>query len=91
MNKVSKKCIISGKVQGVFFRQGTFEQATSLGIKGWVRNLASGDVECVICGTPEAVEILIDWLWEGPAAARVENVEIQDIAWQDFESFIIKR
>lgn len=89
--KVSKRCIISGKVQGVFFRQGTFQKATSLGVKGWVRNLASGEVECLICGEPSAVEELIEWLWEGPKAARVDDIQIQDTDWQDFESFIIKR
>lgn len=69
---------IFGLVQGVGFRYHFMEQAQSLDITGWVRNRRGGSVEAMIAGTPEAVEALIAWTRRGPAAARVERVEVSD-------------
>ncbi|PPE74852.1 acylphosphatase [Solimonas fluminis] len=67
--------IVSGRVQGVFFRQSTADKANSLGLDGWVRNLPDGRVEGMAAGTPGALAELRGWLDEGPPAARVEGVE----------------
>ena len=66
--------LISGRVQGVFFRASTREQALALGLRGVARNLADGRVEVIACGDQAAVALLERWLHEGPPAARVEQV-----------------
>lgn len=65
---------IRGKVQGVFFRAGTRAQAQALGLRGWARNLPDGSVEVVACGDAHAIEVLAQWLEEGPPRARVDEV-----------------
>jgi len=67
--------IVTGKVQGVFFRASTHEQALKLGLRGLARNLADGRVEVVAVGEPDAIERLEAWLQQGPPLARVEHVE----------------
>lgn len=71
--------IVTGRVQGVYFRQSTRDQAASLGLTGWVRNLPDGSVEGMACGTPAALEQLNSWLRRGPPAAKVDAVE-----WEPF-------
>lgn len=89
--KSCKSCLISGRVQGVFFRQATVDQATALGVNGWVRNLPNGDVECLLSGNSDAVESLCQWLKQGPPAAKVISVRIEDRPWQEWDSFNIKK
>lgn len=67
--------LVSGKVQGVFFRASTREQAQRLGLRGHARNLADGRVEVVAAGDAEALDALEAWLQEGPPLAQVERVE----------------
>lgn len=88
--KICRRCVITGKVQGVFFRQGTKEQALSLHITGWVRNLSSGQVEAFICGEEANIERLCEWLREGPPAAKVQQLEIQAVPWQEYTTFEIQ-
>ena len=71
---VCLRCIVNGRVQGVFFRASTQQHAQSLGITGYARNLADGSVEVLACGKQSAVEQLRGWLWHGPANARVDQV-----------------
>ena len=66
-----------GRVQGVFFRAATRDRARSLGVAGWVRNLADGSVEAVFEGPRERVETLVDWCGRGPAGAHVEDVAVR--------------
>ena len=66
--------LVSGRVQGVFYRASTREQALALGLAGMARNLADGRVEVIACGELQAIEQLERWLYEGPPAARVEEV-----------------
>ncbi len=73
--EITKRYLIQGRVQGVAFRAFTREQARKLGIKGYVRNLPTGEVECVAQGTPEKLEIFEGYLWEGPPLARVRNIQ----------------
>lgn len=66
---------VRGRVQGVFFRAGTREQAQKLGLRGHARNLADGSVEVVAAGDAQAIDALEAWLHEGPPSAKVERVE----------------
>lgn len=71
---------VSGRVQGVYFRQSTRQAARRLGLVGWVRNLPDGVVEVWAQGTDEGVEALLEWLWLGPPEALVTGVESQTVA-----------
>lgn len=66
---------MSGRVQGVWYRGACAEQARSLGVAGWARNLPDGRVEVVAEGGPEAVDQLVEWCRHGPPSARVTGVE----------------
>lgn len=70
--------LVSGKVQGVFFRASTREQALKLGLSGHAINRDDGRVEVVVEGDGEAVEALASWLRHGPPMARVDSVERRD-------------
>ncbi len=76
MVNVRAHIFVSGRVQGVFFRQSTQLQAQNSGVKGWARNLSDGRVEAVFEGDKSAVQKLVDYCWHGPLAAKVENIEI---------------
>ena len=69
-----RRCYVSGRVQGVFFRASTREQAVSLGVCGYARNRPDGRVEVLACGPDTAVQRLCDWLVQGPPGARVSAV-----------------
>jgi len=81
---------VSGRVQGVFFRSRTLDQAKKLGLFGWVKNTPDGRVEIVAEGDKEKLEELVDWCRKGPLFAKVEEVEVE---WQEstgeFSSFEI--
>ncbi len=69
------RCLVSGRVQGVWFRASTQRQAQALGLSGYARNLADGRVEVLACGEEGALSELRAWLCEGPPAAEVISVE----------------
>lgn len=73
-----KHVVVTGRVQGVSFRAWTRQQAEARGVSGWVRNRVDGSVEAILAGPDAAVEALITALHEGPAAARVEAVQVTD-------------
>lgn len=66
--------LVSGRVQGVFYRASTREQAIALGLAGYAKNLDDGRVEVLVVGPDQAIDALERWLWQGPAAARVDEV-----------------
>ncbi|OUS29236.1 acylphosphatase [Gammaproteobacteria bacterium 45_16_T64] len=66
--------IVSGRVQGVYYRASTQKQAKRLGLSGWVQNLPNGNVEFEAEGNTDIVDQLIDWAHEGPALAKVTEV-----------------
>lgn len=68
----------SGRVQGVWFRQGTAERARALGVTGWVRNLPDGRVEAVIEGAADRVALLVEYCRQGPPLARVDELVVHE-------------
>ena len=81
---------LSGRVQGVFFRVSTREQAQALGLTGEVSNLPDGRVAVTACGAPAALASLQQWLWQGPPQAVVDHVESEDCSpGPDFSHFEI--
>ena len=86
---VCKFCKVSGRVQGVFFRDSTRKLAMDLGICGYARNLTNGSVEVLACGEEEAVNKLCEWLWQGPPQSRVSQVVCVDHETRVLEGFSI--
>lgn len=78
---------VSGRVQGVFFRASTREQALRLGLDGWAENLADGRVEVYVRGDESMIQALERWLWKGSPAARVAAVERVDAEERDVRGF----
>ena len=70
--------LVGGRVQGVWFRAGTRDEASRLGLRGHARNLADGRVEVLAVGDADAIAQLADWLRHGPPLARVDSVERHD-------------
>jgi acylphosphatase len=76
---ICRRCIVSGRVQGVFFRASTQAEAVARGIRGHARNLPDGRVEVLACGEETAVAALCDWLRTGPPQAHVTDVRCADV------------
>jgi acylphosphatase len=83
---------VFGRVQGVYFRQETMQQASTHGVNGWVRNNRDGNVEAVFEGEEQAVREMVEWCGRGPVSARVKRV---DVTWEtptgEFDRFQIAR
>lgn len=73
---------IHGWVQGVGFRDAMAREAERLGVTGWVRNCAGGDVEALVQGSPASVEAILAWTHRGPPAARVERIDCVPVTGQ---------
>ncbi len=86
MAKARVHIFVSGRVQGVFFRQKTKQQAERLSVTGWVRNLPDGRVEAVFEGDEKAVKTLEEWCHHGPSSAIVTNV---DPKWEPYRGEFI--
>lgn len=82
---------VTGLVQGVWFRASTKEQAELIGITGFVRNQADGSVYLEAEGSEEDLEVLVKWLRQGPSAARVDNLEIEEGELKSSSEFEISR
>ncbi len=88
---VLKQLIITGKVQGVFYRASAVNEAQRLGVNGEVWNMPDGSVGLIAEGQAEAVNALITWCYKGPERAKVENVEITDGELRGYKNFTVKR
>ena len=84
---VARLLRIRGRVQGVYYRASAQEEALRLGLSGWVRNRSDGSVEALVAGGNADVECFIRWAWQGPAAARVVDIEIQQTPVPEAGSF----
>jgi len=78
--RVRRRVLVAGRVQGVWFRESCRDQAQAAGVAGWVRNLADGRVEVVLEGPPNAVDEVLAWCRRGPRRARVDGVDVVDEA-----------
>ena len=85
-----KRFLISGRVQGVFYRASTRQMAQSLGLLGWVRNLPDGRVEALACGDEEKLAKLEAWLYQGPPMAEVDQVDVEPAEQADYPDFGIR-
>ena len=87
---LTKKILVTGKVQGVFFRQSTMLKAEALSLGGTVENLPDGNTVGIIAtGSEAALAELISWCQQGPPGAEVKKVEISDQPLQEFKSISI--
>lgn len=87
---IATRVIVTGRVQGVWYRATTMKMAKKFGVHGWVRNMPDGSVEAHLEGEPERVDDLIDWMNEGPPLASVDNVETFPAEVQDFPDFSMR-
>ncbi len=83
--------LISGKVQGVFYRASAKKKAEALNINGWIKNTYEGDVEAMITGAEEDVDHFVEWCKSGPARAVVDEVRIHKKEHFEFDSFRVER
>ena len=77
--RIAREVVVTGRVQGVFFRDSMRREARRLGIAGWVRNQPDGTVQAHIEGPPDAVEALVRWSREGPRHASVDDVHVAEV------------
>lgn len=82
---------ISGKVQGVWYRKSAELKARELGLKGFVKNQNDGSVYAEVEGEEATIEAFIQWCWQGPPLARVENIKVKKGTWLGFEGFEVRR
>jgi acylphosphatase len=88
MNQLALRVWISGRVQGVWYRQSTKDQADAHGVHGWVRNLDDGRVEAMLVGEANAVRQLETWLSVGPELATVADVTVEEVEQpESFDGF----
>ena len=77
---ICRKCLVGGRVQGVFYRATVAQRARELGIVGYANNLPDGKVEVLAVGEASAVDVFVEWLWTGSSASKVTSVEAVDVS-----------
>ena len=82
--------LVSGRVQGVFFRDSARQEAERLGLSGWVSNTEDGRVEVVFEGEPEAVRQMIEWCESGPSSADVDDVSVEQETPEGLSGFEVR-
>lgn len=82
---ICRKCLVGGRVQGVFYRATAAQRARELGVRGYAKNLPDGRVEVLAVGDADVVNTFIEWLWTGSSASKVTSVDATDIALQPHE------
>lgn len=87
---IARHVHVTGRVQGVFFRAWTVEQADRLKVNGWVRNCADGSVEAHLEGEEGAVNWLIDLIGDGPPSARVAKVQVREAELEGATTFEVR-
>lgn len=87
---IARRIVVSGRVQGVFFRDSTRSTAQTRGVAGWVRNCSDGTVEAHLEGEEDAVESVIRWARSGPRQADVTGVDVTEVEPEGLEGFAIR-
>jgi acylphosphatase len=88
--RVAKRVVVRGDVQGVFFRDSTETEAVKHGVAGWVTNRSDGAVEALFEGSPDAVDALVDFARNGPSSADVSDVEVSDVEPEGHSGFSVR-
>jgi acylphosphatase len=91
MDVVRRRVVVSGRVQGVWFRESARRRAEQLGVAGWVRNRHDGAVEAEIEGSAEDVDVLTAWFRLGPPNAVVDHVEVDELPSTGARGFDVRR
>jgi len=87
---VARRVVVSGRVQGVFFRSSCKDLARRLGVRGWVRNTSAGMVELWAEGAPVVVDELVHWCRDGPGHAEVHGLEVHDETPTGVDAFHVR-
>lgn len=87
--RIARQAVVSGRVQGVYYRASTQQQARRLAVAGWVRNRPDGNVEAWLEGAPDAVEALLAWMRRGPAGARVTDITVTETLPRNDADFVV--
>lgn len=90
MSPVRRRVVVTGLVQGVFYRESCRREAGARGVAGWVRNRPDGRVEAVFEGAPADVEALVTWAGVGPPQADVDDVEVTDEEPEGLSGFTVR-
>lgn len=85
------RVVVSGTVQGVYFRDSCRREAVALRVDGWVRNLPDGRVEAVFEGAPDAVDAMVEWTHHGPPQASVTHVDVRPEPSEGIAGFEVRR
>jgi acylphosphatase len=85
-----KRVVVSGRVQGVFFRDTARQRAEAAGVAGWIRNTPDGTVEAVFEGDPEAVDEMVEFARRGPSRAEVANVQVEEEEPEGLSGFEVR-
>jgi acylphosphatase len=88
--RIRRRVVVNGRVQGVFFRDSTRQQAARHGVSGWVTNRSDGAVEAVLEGSPQDVDRVLLFISEGPPHARVQDVDVRDEPPEGLTGFRIR-
>jgi acylphosphatase len=89
-DRIARRVVVHGTVQGVFFRDSTKRKAESRGVAGWVRNRSDGAVEAHFEGAPDAVESMVAFAREGPRHAEVDRADVEEVAVEGLEGFDVR-
>ena len=89
-DRIRRRLVVRGQVQGVFFRDSTRRRADSLGVAGWAANRADGAVEVVLEGPPDAVETVAEFARRGPSRARVDSVDDSEEEPEGLTGFTVR-
>jgi acylphosphatase len=90
MAQICLNVVVSGRVQGVWFRKFTQQKAEAYGVTGWVRNLSNGSVEALLCGDEKNVRQVEAWMSQGPELSTVAELVSELATWQEFSEFLIE-
>lgn len=86
-----KQLIITGRVQGVYYRATACQKAQQLQLIGWIKNLEDGHVMAQVQGPEDSIEQFTAWCRKGPPLSRVDNIEIMDLPETDEKNFVVIR
>jgi acylphosphatase len=88
--RIARRVVVHGRVQGVFFRDSTRREARAAGVTGWVRNAADGSVQAHLEGPPDGVERVVRFMRAGPPEADVGDVDVDEATVENASRFEVR-